>query len=276
MKLQESRNEIVEESKEEKQVKGVYTVDNSHSVLVYDINYGIDDEVEWALSNDKDNIQTSIIDYDYEDDEGPLEEPRAFFMVGDMKVYLDEVMKTNLIEGIEKLEEIEGPAELNQSVKQWLLREYPEEEDFIVDMPDDLTFNDVHEKMLKHEDIYETLNVGDSVIREKVFNGLVEATGYDYDYFYYLWLYGPEDERYLKYKTESKEIKEEAKTKWKSYVKRWARDDWEAGQPFSSDDFEQFKQMMKDDNFELSDNEFEDAWNYYWECYDDALENASY
>ena len=276
MKLQESRNEIVEESKEEKQVKGVYTVDNSHSVLVYDINYGIDDEVEWALSNDKDNIQTSIIDYDYEDDEGPLEEPRAFFMVGDMKVYLDEVMRTDLTEGVEKLEEIEGPAELNQSVKQWLLREYPEEEDFIVDMPDDLTFNDVHEKMLKHEDIYETLNVGDSVIREKVFNGLVEATGYDYDYFYYLWLYGPEDERYLKYKTESKEIKEEAKTKWKSYVKRWARDDWEAGQPFSSDDFEQFKQIMKDDNFELPDNEFEEAWNYYWECYNDALENASY
>ena len=262
--------------KEEKQVKGVYTVDNSHSVLVYDINYGIDDEVEWALSNDKDNIQTSIIDYDYEDDEGPLEEPRAFFMVGDMKVYLDEVMRTDLTEGVEKLEEIEGPAELNQSVKQWLLREYPEEEDFIVDMPEDLTFNDVHEKLLNHEDIYETLNVGDSVIREKVFNGLVEATGYDYDYFYYLWLYGPEDERYLKYKTESKEIKEEAKTKWKSYVKRWARDDWEAGQPFSSDDFEQFKQMMKDDNFELPDNEFEDAWNYYWECYNDALENASY
>ena len=33
MKLQESRNEIVEESKEEKQVKGVYTVDNSGSAV---------------------------------------------------------------------------------------------------------------------------------------------------------------------------------------------------------------------------------------------------
>lgn len=258
-------------------VKGVYTISNNLAIYVYDINYGIDDEVVWAYSNDVDNKQTSIISYDYEDEDGnPFDEARAYFLAGEMKVYMDEVMRTDLTEGVEKLEEIEGPAELNQSVKQWLLREYPEEEDFIVDMPDDLTFNDVHEKMLKHEDIYEILNVGDSVIREKVFNGLVEATGYDYDYFYYLWLYGPEDERYLKYKTESKEIKEEAKTKWKSYVKRWARDDWEAGQPFSSDDFEQFKQMMKDDNFELPDNEFEDAWNYYWECYDDALENASY
>ena len=258
-----------------KEVKGIYTISNDLAVNVYDINYGIDDEVIWALSNDTDNKQTSIINYEYEDDEGPLEEPRAFFMVGDRKIYLDEVMRTDLTEGIEKLEEDEK-ATLDTKVKEWMLKNYPEEEDFIVDMPEDLTFKDVHERMLKHEDIYKIIQTNDSTDREKVFYGLEEATGYDYDYFYYLWLYGPEDERYLKYKTESKEIEEEASAKWKSYVKRWARDDWEAGQPFSSDDFEQFKQMMKDDNFELPDNEFEDAWNYYWECYNDALENASY
>lgn len=192
-------SEVYEESKEERKVQGIYTVDNSHSVLVYDISYGIDDEVEWALSNDKDNIETSIIKYEFEDDAGPLEEPRAYFMVGDMKVYLDEVMRTDLFESVEKLEEDEKVT-LDTKVKEWLLKEYPDEEDFIVDMPEDLTFNDVHEKLLNHDDIYETLNVGDSVIREKVFYGLEEATGYDYDYFYYLWLYGPEDERYLKYK----------------------------------------------------------------------------
>lgn len=199
LKASTETSEVYEESKEKKEVKGVYSVDNSHSVLVYDINYGIDDEVEWALSNDQDNIQTSTIEYAYEDDEGPLEEPRAFFMVGDMRVYLDEVMRTDLTESVEKLEEDET-ATLDTKVKEWMLKNYPEEEDFIVDMPEDLTFRDVHERMLKHEDIYEIIQTNDSTDREDVFNGLCEATGYDYDYFYYLWLYGPEDGRYLKYK----------------------------------------------------------------------------
>ena len=104
-------------------------------------------------------------------------------------------------ESKEKLEEIEGPAKLDQSVKQWLLRNYPEEEDFIYDMPEDLTFKDVHTKMLNGEDVYEILNVNDSTIREKVFIALAEdILNVDYDYFYYLWLYGPEDPRFLKMK----------------------------------------------------------------------------
>lgn len=195
-KLIESENEIIEESKEEKQVKGVYTVDNSHSVLVYDINYGIDDEVEWALSNDKDNIQTSTIEYAYEDDEGPLEEARPFFMVGDMRVYLDEVMRTDLTEGVEKLQEKE--AKLDQNVKEWLLQEYPEEEDFLVDMDDTLTFKDVYDRMLKGEEIYEIANISDSTDREYIFNGLSEATGKDYEYFYQLWVSGPTNPKFLK------------------------------------------------------------------------------
>ena len=268
-------SEVYEESKQKREIKGIYNIASDLSVYVYSINYGIEDEVEWAFSNNKDDIHKSVIDYDYEDEYGPLAEAQPFFMADNIKVYLNEVMRTDLTESVEKLEEDET-ATLDTKVKEWMLKNYPEEEDFIVDMPEDLTFRDVHERMLKHEDIYEIIQTNDSTDREDVFNGLCEATGYDYDYFYYLWLYGPEDERYLKYKKESKEIKEEAKTKWKSYVKRWARDDWEAGQPFSSEDFEQFKQMMKDDNFELPDNEFEDAWNYYWECYNDALENASY
>ena len=106
-------------------VKGVYTISNNLAIYVYDINYGIDDEVVWAYSNDVDNKQTSVISYDYEDEDGnPFDEARAYFLAGEMKVYMDEVMRTDLTEGVEKLEEIEGPAELNQSVKQWLLREY--------------------------------------------------------------------------------------------------------------------------------------------------------
>lgn len=64
-------------------------------------------------------------------------------------------------------------------------------------------------------------------------------------------------------------LTENKRTNWKSYVKKCAKDTYEVGEPFSSDDFNQFKQIMKDDNFELSDNEFEAAWNYYWQCYDE-------
>lgn len=59
---------------------------------------------------------------------------------------------------------------------------------------------------------------------------------------------------------------------WKSFVKEMAKDYWDAGQSFSSDDIDEFKDIMKDSNFNLSDEELEAAWNYYWECYNEYLD----
>lgn len=56
------------------------------------------------------------------------------------------------------------------------------------DIDHDLTFGMVLEGLEAGEDIYEMMGVGDSVLREKVFGALSEITGYDYDYFYNLWL----------------------------------------------------------------------------------------
>lgn len=191
---------------EERKVKGIYNIASELAVFVYNIEYGIEDTVIWAFSDKPNDIKTSIIDYDYEDDYGPLAEARPYFMADDVKVYLDEVMKTDYPsiekkdETIEKLEEIDESNSLDQKVKEYMLKKYPEEEDFIVDMPEDITFNDILNKMLQGEDIYEVIQCFDSVVREKIFQTLSDITGYDYDYFYYLWLKGPEDETYLKFK----------------------------------------------------------------------------
>ena len=56
------------------------------------------------------------------------------------------------------------------------------------DIDHDLTFGMLLEGMENGEDVYEMMGVGDSVLREKVFIALTEITGYDYDYFYNMWL----------------------------------------------------------------------------------------
>ena len=176
---------------------GICTLTNTLSILVYDINYGIDDEIVWAYSTEPDNKQTSTLIYTYEDDEGnPLDEPNVSFMADERRIDLDEVMRTDLTESVEKLEEVE--AKLDQNVKEWLLQEYPEEEEFLVDMRDDLTFQDVYDLMMEGNEIYDILNISDSTDREYVFNGLSEATGKDYEYFYQLWIHGPYDPKFLK------------------------------------------------------------------------------
>lgn len=64
---------------------------------------------------------------------------------------------------------------------------------------------------------------------------------------------------------------ENKKTNWRSYIKQWAKDSFSAGKPIDSDDFKEFKHIMKDDNFDLSEEEFKNAWEYYWDCYNEKL-----
>lgn len=74
---------------------------------------------------------------------------------------------------------------------------------------------------------------------------------------------------FLYMEADKNDLTENKKTNWKSYVKNMAKDSFECGKPFDSDDFNEFKQILEDDNFKLSDEEYEKAWNYYWECYKD-------
>lgn len=55
----------------------------------------------------------------------------------------------------------------------------------------------------------------------------------------------------------------------KEYLRDMAREHWECGHPFSSDDFIYFQNLCKDDGFKVT----EEDWNYYWNCFDDCRED---
>lgn len=78
-----------------------------------------------------------------------------------------------------------------------VLRNINVNEDYVTDFPTDdlgkkinkdLNFLDLFNGMLEGKDIYDMLNVSDSLIRERVFERLAYLMGIDYQIIYYLWL----------------------------------------------------------------------------------------
>lgn len=55
----------------------------------------------------------------------------------------------------------------------------------------------------------------------------------------------------------------------KEYLRDIAREHWEYGQPFSSDDFRLFQRLCKEDGFDVDEKD----WSYYWECFEDCRYN---
>ena len=76
---------------------------------------------------------------------------------------------------------------MKTTVREWYIKHYASDE-LGKEIKADLTFNDVYEALNKYEDIYDTLGVGDSIIRERVFDKLARLLDKDYDYIYDLWL----------------------------------------------------------------------------------------
>ena len=52
----------------------------------------------------------------------------------------------------------------------------------------------------------------------------------------------------------------------KEYLRDIAKEHWECGQPFGSDDFRLFQRLCKEDGFDVDGKD----WSYYWECYEDC------
>lgn len=77
----------------------------------------------------------------------------------------------------------------NLKVKQWYLENYASDE-LGQEINENITFKDIFETLDSYGDVYETLGVGDSVIRERVFIKLAEIMEVDYDYIYNQWLLG--------------------------------------------------------------------------------------
>ena len=55
----------------------------------------------------------------------------------------------------------------------------------------------------------------------------------------------------------------------KEYLRDMAREHWECGHPFSSDDFRLFQGLCKEDGFDVDGKD----WSYYWECFEDCRYN---
>ena len=50
------------------------------------------------------------------------------------------------------------------------------------------TFNDLHRALLDGKDVYEVIGVGDSLVRERLFDELSILLGVSYDDVYNMWL----------------------------------------------------------------------------------------
>ena len=72
-------------------------------------------------------------------------------------------------------------------IKDWYKEEYPTDK-LGDDIKKDITFYDIFDALDNYQDIYETMGVDDSIIRERVFAKLAELMEVDYDYIYDQWL----------------------------------------------------------------------------------------
>ena len=75
----------------------------------------------------------------------------------------------------------------NTKIKEWYMTEYPDDE-LGEEMNKDVTFHDLFVVLDTYKSVYDTLNVWDSIIRERVFSKLAEIMNVDYDYIYEQWL----------------------------------------------------------------------------------------
>ncbi len=76
----------------------------------------------------------------------------------------------------------------NEKVRDWLLREHPEEETLIGDFSKTVTFQEVADRMRAGEEFYEICDCGESVQREYCFGRMAKLFGTNYEYWYRTWL----------------------------------------------------------------------------------------
>ena len=75
----------------------------------------------------------------------------------------------------------------NTKLKEWYTTNYPSDE-LGAEINPDSTFQNLFDALDRYRDVYEVIGVGDSLVREKLFEGLAEITGYDYQTIYEQWM----------------------------------------------------------------------------------------
>lgn len=87
----------------------------------------------------------------------------------------------------EEVVETSDEDELNSSVKEWYLNSF-DVDNLGSEISEDVTFGDVMRCLEEHKDFYDCIGVGDSVIRERVFEKLAEILNVEPITVYYQWL----------------------------------------------------------------------------------------
>ncbi len=77
----------------------------------------------------------------------------------------------------------------SDKVGEWYRSSYPEDS-LGEEIDDTVTFEEIYDALKKGKDVYDKLGVGDSIIRERVFEGISKAFSVDYDEVYDAWLNG--------------------------------------------------------------------------------------
>jgi hypothetical protein len=77
--------------------------------------------------------------------------------------------------------------QLNKKIRDWYIKTYPTDEEG-KEIDDKITFKAFYGYLWQGYDVYEVLEVNDSLIRERVFEKLSEILGVDYDVVYKKWL----------------------------------------------------------------------------------------
>lgn len=99
---------------------------------------------------------------------------------------------------------------IKQQLKDWYTKTYPTD-DLGIDITDRKTFEDLYKAIENGVDVYSVIGVGDSLVRERLFEQLAKIKGKKYSEIYDLWLDGMDDDE-----DESKKSKEKSEPKSKA------------------------------------------------------------
>lgn len=76
--------------------------------------------------------------------------------------------------------------DLKTNIKLYYKKNYPDDE--LGNEIRDITFLELFKNLDRGINIYETINVNDSIVRERLFQGLADLFNSDYNYIYKKWL----------------------------------------------------------------------------------------
>ena len=122
----------------------------------------------------EDNMENVVVPPMEEEDIYDIDEPET------VEEPVNEVSEEEVVETSDE-------DELNSSVKEWYLNSF-DVDNLGSEISENVTFGDVMRCLEEHNDFYECIGVGDSVIRERVFEKLAEILNVEPLTVYYQWL----------------------------------------------------------------------------------------